>query len=235
MRHPSRRHPPISFGQGGASAHAPIDSMEAFELALMLGATGLSARARLSVDGTVLLSHAAALGRWPRRRRLDAVSRSELPEVVTLEELLGLADDDVVVSLVVEGQDEAVGAVGAMADRAALHRLWLSHHDHDTLGDWRERWAEPVLVHRGRIEALDGGPERHASRLSERGVNGFSMPAADWTGGLTTLFHRFELDAIATDARVERVFVDLVRMGIDAIHSGNVEVLVDVVAREAGG
>jgi glycerophosphoryl diester phosphodiesterase len=234
VRHPSRRHPPVAFGQGGASAHAPADTVEAFELALVLGARGISARARLSADGAVLLSHAAALGRWPRRRRVGQVNRADVPELVTLDELLDVTGDDTIVSLTVGNDDEAVGAVDVMSARAPLTRLWLVHDDHGALGAWRERWPEPMLVHHGRIESLDGGPERHAARLAERGMSGLSMPAADWTGGLTTLIHRFELDAIATDARVERVFVGLVRMGIDAVHTGNVELLVDVVGREAG-
>ncbi len=235
MRHPSRRHPPVVFGRGGASAHAPTHSIDAFELAVMLGATGVSARARLGGDGTVLLSEAGSIGRWPRRRRLVDLGRHDVPELATLDELLASVNDDTIVSIDVGDDDEAAAVAELMSAEGAGDRLWLTHHDHDTLGRWRERWDRSVLVHRGRIEGLDGGPERHVSRLAERGIDGFSMPAADWTGGLTTLVHRFELDAIATDARVERVFADLVRMGIDAIHSGNVEPLVDVVTREAGG
>lgn len=201
----------------------------------MLGASGLSARCRLSHDRAAVLSEAGSIGRWPKRRRLGDTARAELPEVATLDELLDVARADTVVGIDTADEDEATVVVEVMSARGALDRLWLSHHDHEALGRWRERWTEPTLIHRGRIESLDGGPERHASRLAERGIDGFSMPAADWTGGLTTLVHRFELDAIATSARVERVFVDLVRMGIDAIHTGNVEQAVDVVAREAGG
>ncbi len=223
------------LGDGGASEHAPTHSTQAFELALMLGAYGLSARANLSADRAVLLSASSAVGRWRGRRRLGALDRSEVPEVPSLDDLLALVRPDSVVSLDAADSDEASAIVEVLTQHDALPRLWLTHPDHDTLGAWRERWPEVVLVHRGRVEALDGGPERHAARLAERGIDGISMPASDWTGGLTTLFHRFELDAIATDARVTRVFVDLVRMGIDAVCTGNVEEAVDVVAQEAGG
>ncbi len=236
MRHPSRRHPPVVFGDGGASEHAPSHSTAAFELALMLGATGLSARCHLSADGAVLLSDTASVGRWPRRRRLSDVARAEVPALPSLDDVLDLLDDEALVSIQATDDAAAAAVVDVLSLRGALGRLWLTHHDHETLARWRERWSsDPVLVHRGRIGALDGGPERHASRLAERRIDGLSMPAADWTGGLTTLVHRFELDAIASDARVERVFVDLVRMGIDAIHTGNIEPAVDVVAQEAGG
>ena len=202
----------------------------------MLGATGLSARCHLSADGAVLVGEAASVGRWPRRRRLSDITRAEVPELPSLDDLLDLLDDEAFVSIEAADDAAAASVVDVVSQRGALGRLWLAHHDHETLGRWRERWSpHPVLVHRGRIEALDGGPERHVSRLAERRIDGFSMPAADWTGGLTTLVHRFELDAIATDARIERVFVDLVRMGIDAIHTGNVEPAVDVVAQDAGG
>lgn len=198
----------------------------------MLGAAGVSARVQRTADGEIVLSDAGALGRWPRRRRISETSLADLPGLVRLADVLAITDAETVIGLTVTDVTEAEGAVEVMRTAGDLGRLWLSHDDHRELAGWRERWPEVVLVHRGRIGALDGGPERHASRLAEAGVGGLSMPAADWTGGLTTLVHRFDLDAVATDARVERVFVDLVRMGIDAVHSGHVELLVDVVARD---
>ncbi|MEM8904184.1 MAG: hypothetical protein AAGA17_05390 [Actinomycetota bacterium] len=234
VRHPSRRHPPVTFGDGGASAHAPDGSVESFELAVMLGATGIAARVHLTGDGIDLVSRAPAVGRWPRRRRLDQLARDEVPELATLDDVLDVLGDHTLVSLEVADATTAGVVLATMARRGRSERLWLCHDSVDELADWRDRWPAVALVHRGRIESLESGPERHVARLAEQGIDGFSMPGSDWTGGLTTLIHRFGLDAVATEARVERVFVDLVRMGIDAVHTAEVERLVDVVAREAG-
>ena len=49
--------PPIGFAHRGARAHAPENTLEAFALALRLGATGLESDAWLTADGEVVLDH----------------------------------------------------------------------------------------------------------------------------------------------------------------------------------
>ena len=49
--------PPVLFAHRGAKAHAPDNTLEAFELAVKLGATGLETDAWCTRDGEVVLDH----------------------------------------------------------------------------------------------------------------------------------------------------------------------------------
>ena len=73
------------------------------------------------------------------------------------------------------------------------------------------------------------GPERRAAVLADVGVDAVNMHHSDWTGGLTTLFHRFERYCLGWDAQYERVIAALVKMGIDGVYSDHVDRLVEVV------
>ena len=57
QRLPSLLDPPIAFAHRGARAHAPENTIEAFELALRLGATGLESDVWLTADGVPVLDH----------------------------------------------------------------------------------------------------------------------------------------------------------------------------------
>ena len=47
------------------------------------------------------------------------------------------------------------------------------------------------LVDSTRLAAAEG-PERRVAMLAEHGIDALNMHQTDWTGGLTTLVHRFE-------------------------------------------
>ena len=55
------------------------------------------------------------------------------------------------------------------------------------------------------------------------------MHATDWTGGLTTLFHRFERLAFGWDAQYDRVLRSLLVMGCDGVYSDHVDRMVDAL------
>ena len=55
-RQPRLRSEPIGFAHRGASAHAPENTLEAFELAVRLGAGGLESDVWLTADGVPVLS-----------------------------------------------------------------------------------------------------------------------------------------------------------------------------------
>ena len=54
----------------------------------------------------------------------------------------------------------------------------------------------------------------------------------DWTGGLTTLFHRFRRVCFAWDLQFEHLLRPILRMGMDGVFSDHVDVLVDAIAAE---
>ena len=57
QRLPSRLDPPIGFAHRGAKAHAPENTIAAFQLALRLGATGLESDVWLTAEGIPVLDH----------------------------------------------------------------------------------------------------------------------------------------------------------------------------------
>lgn len=236
VRHPSRRMPPVAFAHRGARAQAPENTLEAFELALTLGATGLESDVWITADGELVLDHDGVVRQGWRKRPVAQVERSALPEhVPTIHELWDHCGADHELSIDVK--DPAAGAplIEAALARGVAERLWVCQWDLDLLVEWRERYGDAVrLVYSTRLRRLEGGPERAAARLASAGIDAVNLHSADWTGGLTTLFHRFDLEVLGWDAQHDRVVRDLVRMGIDGVFSDHVERMVRVMEDEVG-
>jgi glycerophosphoryl diester phosphodiesterase len=216
--------PPIGFAHRGARAHAPENTIEAFGLALKLGATGLESDVWLTADGVAVLDHDGRV----RRRAIDRVHRAALPEhIPTLAELFEACGTDFHLSLDVK--DPAAAGPTITAARAAgfdLARLWLCHHDWEQVAAWRELAPDVRLVDSTRRTRMREGTERRAASLAEAGVDAVNMHHGDWSGGLTTLFHRFGVLAFAWDAQHDRILTAMLRMGVDAVYSDWVDRMV---------
>jgi glycerophosphoryl diester phosphodiesterase len=231
-RLPSLRRPPIGFAHRGARAHAPENTIEAFSLALKLGATGLESDVWISRDGVAVLDHDGVIGLL--RRSIGGFDRADLPgHIPSLAELYGACGTGFELSLDVK--DPAAFPAVLAAARAAgpdvASRLWLCHPDHELLRGWRAEAPEARLVHSTRLKKLRSAPERHAAELQEAGIDVLNMHHSEWTGGLTTLFHRFEVLAFGWDAQHERVLDELLDMGIDAVYSDHTDRMVAALGR----
>jgi glycerophosphoryl diester phosphodiesterase len=234
-RLPSLLEPPIGFAHRGARAHAPENTLEAFRLALRLGATGLESDAWLTVDGEVVLDHDGQLGGW-RRRPFSAVERARLPRhVPTLAELYDACGTDFELSIDVKDVDvvDRTVAVAREAGAGAAARLWLCHENWQLLADWRTRHPEVRLVNSTRLKRIGEGPERRAANLRAAGVDAINLHHGDWTGGLAALYHRFERYALAWDAQHDRVLDELLAAGIDGVYSDHVDRMSSALARLA--
>ena len=73
QRLPSLLDPPIAFAHRGAKAHAPENTIEAFTLALRLGATGLESDVWLTSDGVPVLDHDGVVRARLRSRPIATV------------------------------------------------------------------------------------------------------------------------------------------------------------------
>ncbi len=179
-----------------------------------------------------MLDHDGIVGGRLRRTSIDKLRRADLPtSIPTLAELYQECGTGHDVSLDVKDV-AAVDAVIAAAEAAgsgALDRLWLCHWDLDVLTAWRERWSGVRLVHSTRMGRLDRGPERHAADLARLGIDAVNLHHSEWSGGFVTLYHRFEVLAFGWDAQFDRIMFDLLGMGIDAIYSDHVDLLVAAV------
>ncbi len=235
QRLPSLLVPPIGFAHRGARAHAPDNTLQAFRLALRLGATGLEGDVWLTSDGVPVLDHDGVTGGAFRKRRLGEQTRTQLPEhIPTLAELLDECGWDYHLSLDLKDPQAGPAVIRTVRDVAPslLPRLWLHHPDLAVLTALRPVDADVKLVESTRLARMKEGPERRAAVLAQAGIDAVNLHHTDWTGGLTTLFHRFDRLAMAWDVQYEYSLRTLLRMGIDAVFSDWVERMNDAFRAE---
>jgi glycerophosphoryl diester phosphodiesterase len=224
--------PPLGFAHRGARAHAPENTLDAFRLALRLGAPGLESDVWLTNDGEAVLDHDGVVRSGLRRRPIADLRRDQLPaHIPTLAELYDACGSAFHLSLDVKDTAAASQAIAIAAEAGpdALGRLWLCHPEWEQVATWRALSDDVKLVDSTRLRRIKEGPERRAATLAEVGVDAINMHATDWTGGLTTLFHRFERLAFGWDAQFERVLQSLLEMGCDAVYSDHVDRMVDAL------
>lgn len=231
-RVPATVKPPYAFAHRGARALAPENTLEAFTLALRLGATGLESDVWLTADGEAVLDHDGIVGGRLRRRAIGTLERNDLPShIPTLDDLYATCGTDMQVSLDVKDPEafDRVIAVARAAGGNALANLWLCHPRWEQVAEWRGRDDAVRLVDSTRLDRIKEGPERRAADLAAAGVDALNMHHLDWTGGLTTLCHRFGVLAFGWDAQSPRVLSELIDAGIDGVYSDHVDRMVDAV------
>ncbi len=227
------RSPPLAFAHRGARSLAPENTIEAFALAVQLGATGLETDAWVTADGVVVLVHDANLRTGLRRRPISRVAAADLPaSVPTMDQLYEEVGVDIDISVDVKDPVAAAAVVTAARRRggdAALRRLWLCSPDWRQVSSWRQLSPVVRLVDSTRLRRVKEGVEKRASLLAAAGVDALNMHHTDWSPGFTTLVHRFGLHAFAWDCQFERVVAKALAAGIDGVYSDNVEEMVAAV------
>ncbi len=233
-RLPSLRRPPIGFAHRGARAHAPENTLDAFRLAVRLGATGLESDVWLTADGEAVLDHDGIVRRGLRKRPIASCARDELPaHIPTLGELYAEVGTSLEVSLDVKDPAafDRVVDVARAAGQGALERLWLCHHRIEEVTSWRRRCEEVHLVESTFLGFMPEGPERQAAALADAGVDAVNLHHTEWSGGLAALFHRFDILCFGWDAQHDRILDQLLDDGLDAVYSDHVDRMVDALAR----
>ncbi|HYT38579.1 MAG TPA: glycerophosphodiester phosphodiesterase [Acidimicrobiia bacterium] len=226
---------PITFAHRGGRADAPENTLEAFRRALEVGASGLESDARLTADGQVVLVHGPTIRTGLRRvkvRDLPAARLAELgvPRLADLYAELGTGFE---LSLDLKEPDLA-GPILAVARAAgAVDRLWLCARDLADLAAARRADPTVRLVHSMGRRAYGDALERHASTLARAGIAALNLRQAEWSLGLVTLAHRFDLLAFAWDAQEYRRIRAVLEMGVDGIYSDHVERMVAAVGEWA--
>jgi glycerophosphoryl diester phosphodiesterase len=224
--------PPIGFAHRGGRADGPENTLQAFSLARGQGATGLESDVWLTSDGVAVLDHDGLVRVGMRRRLIADVPRAALPaHIPSLAELYEACGVGFELSLDVK--DPAAGpiAIAVARDAGAEDRLWLCHHDLEVVAGWRGLSTGVRLVDSTRLRRIKEGPERRAALHAEAGIDAVNLHASDWTGGLTTLWHRFGRYALGWDAQQPRVLETLLRTGVDGVFSDHVDRMVEAIAR----
>ena len=205
-------------------------------MALRLGANGLESDVWLTADGVPVLDHDGVVGSRLRRTPISAVLEADLPgHIPSLAQLYADLGTDFALSLDVK--DPAAGepalTVSMAADPTMPTRLWMCDQDHDRLVALRSTSPHVRLVDSTRLSRLKESPEQRAAKLQSLEIDAINLHQSDWTGGLTTVFHRFGRAAFGWDAQFDRTLHDLLRMGIDAVYSDHVDTMNEAMAANA--
>lgn len=222
--------PPILFAHRGARAHARENTIEAFELAVRLGATGLETDAWLTRDGEVVLDHDGHHRFFPRRWIADVDRAALKGHIPTLDEYYDAIGPTLPLSVDIKDPDVFDPLVAVARRHGGADRLWVCHHDLDVLVGWRDRAPDVHLVNSTALDRLPVGAEKRAAELAAARIDAVNLRQGEWTGGLTTLFHRFEVLCFGWDAQHERQIARLIDQGIDAVYGDYVDRLVAVDA-----
>jgi glycerophosphoryl diester phosphodiesterase len=221
----------ITFAHRGARLEEPENTIPAFERALAAGVTGLETDVWLAADGEVVCAHDAVVRNGRRRRKIAESTAAELaelavPRLADVYEKLGTAFE---CSVDVKSPDAAGALVDVARRYDALERLWVCSPDLDVLRPLR---VEPAvkLVHSDRRRSIPVPLERHAYELGAMGIDAMNLHHSEWTAGLVSLFHRFDVRAFAWDAQEVRQLRAVLRMNVDAVYCDRPDRMVATVA-----
>ena len=235
QRLPSLLNEPILFAHRGASAYAPENTLDAFSLALKLGANGLESDIWVTRDGVLVLDHDGVVKSRLRSKPIAEMDRSALPShIPSLEQLLQHCGTQYQLSLDVKDPVvfETIERTVANIDETMLDRMWLCHPNCDLLIDKRSSTRRCKFVDSTRLAKIKEGPERRAATLAANGIEAFNMHYSDWNGGLVALFHRFNIVSFGWDMQHEAVIENGVRMGLDGVFSDWPDRMVEVISKQ---
>jgi glycerophosphoryl diester phosphodiesterase len=228
---------PVAFAHRGARAHAPENTIEAFRLALKLGANGLESDVWVTADGVAVLDHDGVVRSRGRKKSIAETNRVDLPaHIPSLAEMLEACPESFALSLDIKDDAATMPTLDAVRSvRPALEPdLWLCHHDVEVLIGLRSMSDDARWVDSTRLARMKEGPERRAARLRHHGIAAVNMHHTDWSGGLVTLFHRFDRYALGWDLQFEHLLRNALRMGLDGIFSDHVDRMMDCYRLEIG-
>jgi glycerophosphoryl diester phosphodiesterase len=212
---------PVAFAHRGASGYAPENTIEAFALALELGATGLESDVWLAGDGVPVLVHDRTIRSLGRRVDVTRTSAAELATwgVPTLADLYRACGTDFELSLDLEHAEVSLPALRVAEAVGAEVRLWACHEDLGLLTELRTTSPTVRLVCSTRPRRIRGGVEARIDRLAELRIDALNMHWRDWTPHWVQRCHAAGVAAFGWDAQEPASMSRLVAAGIDGIYS----------------
>lgn len=221
---------PLGFAHRGARAHAPENTLEAFQLALSMGANALESDVWITRDGVAVLDHDGEFG----GRTIARIARHELPEhVPTLAELFEACGPDVPLSLDVKDEAAAPAVLETARAHGALGSLWLCHWNWKVVARWRELSGEVHLVDSTRAHHMRTPPEPRARRMAALGIDAINLHRNDWIPEWIPIFHAHGRRVFAWDAQDEATLRRLLDWGIDAVYSDHADRLAGALGPSA--
>ena len=212
----------IAFAHRGARAYVRENTLEAFQLGLRLGATGLESDVWITKDGIPVLDHDGVVQGRILKKPISNYLREDLPEhIPNLRDLLLMTPPEVAISLDVKDDDSFEAVISEIRSVHGAHSpfIYLCHPNIDVLENQRHKSQGISLVSSTRLSKLKKGPEMHAAHMRDLGVEVMNMHHTDWNGGLVALFQRFDLQCFAWDCQFARNIRDMAKIGINGIFS----------------
>ena len=209
--------PAVLFAAVDALSHGRVAASAVITDAIDAGATGLSAIVRVTADGVAVLAARQSAG--PLRKRTIARTDYEqiADRVIRLDDAVAATGPTTTLLLEPATLDAVAEIVRVCSPAEGAGRLWLTHAERSTLVSWRKMAPMATLIEQSRLHALKGGAERLAAQLRDEGIDGVLLDRSEWTGGLTTLFHRFGRLTVGGGATHERMITALLDVGIDGV------------------
>ena len=215
-----RRAPCIGFAHRGASADARGNTLEAFRLALELGATGLESDVWLTADGVPVLDHD---GLTPDGVAITSVQRRALPEhIPTLAELYEACGRDFELSLDVMHPEAGPAVVAVVREHGDLARLWLCHWNWRVAASFRALDPTVHLVDSTRVRLMKTSPDERAARMVAVGIDALNLHWTDWSESLVDAFRARGRALLGWDAQDDAALARLLALDVDGVFSDHV-------------
>ena len=217
-------------------AHAAENTLEAFALGLRLGANGLETDAWTTADGHVVLDHDGVVRKLVKNRPISTLRLSELPShIPTLATLFETCGTNFELSIDIKDEQSFERTVETARNSGFDEsRLWLCHYSSAGIISQRTRLPNVKLVDSTRLSRIKEGLEMRCAKLSNSGIDCLNMHHTDWTGGSTTLVHKFGMFSFGWDCQYDYVLSNSLRMGLDAVFSDHVDTMVETYEKEIG-
>jgi glycerophosphoryl diester phosphodiesterase len=210
----------IGFAHRGASADARENTLEAFALALRLGATGLESDVWLTADGVAVLDHD---GELPGGRALAAARRAELPaHIPSLEELYTELGHGFELSLDVKDPEAAAEVIRVARRAGAEDRLWLCHWSWRVVAPWRALSRRVRLVDSTRLVHMRTPPSARAERMGALDIDALNLHWSDWSAPLAQVFRSAGRKLLAWDTQDAASLSAMLALRVDGVFSDHV-------------
>jgi glycerophosphoryl diester phosphodiesterase len=207
----------IGFAHRGASAEAPENTLEAFALALKLGATGIESDVWFTEDGVAVLDHD---GKMPDGSWIRDASHAELPKhVPTLEQLYAECGTQYELCLDMNSPDHIADLVKIARKAGAEDKLWLCYYNWRVLAPWRSLSDKLRLVESVRLQHMRTMPEARAERLAALDIDALNMHWSDWSEPLVQIFRGAGRKLLAWDTQEESSLRTALGFGVDGVYS----------------
>ena len=191
----------------------------------------------LTADGVPVIDHDGTVRVGLRSRRIADLRREQLPRhLPTLADLLERCGSEYHLSIDLKDPDAGRAVIDVVRESGSdlMTRVWLCHPSFTELVRLRSYDSDVRLVDSTKLDRIKEGVERRMATLAAEGVDGINLFHTEWTGGLTTLAHRFGRTAFGWGIEYPRHFQAAYRMGLDGVYSDYVDRMMDTYREELG-